>query len=1248
MTASIPTEISASDSKRWQFWVDRGGTFTDIIAVRPDGRLVTHKLLSENPSRYPDAVIQGIRDLLGLSSAEPLPHDRIDVIKMGTTVATNALLERKGARTALAITQGFADQLRIGYQDRPDIFARHIQLHDQLCEQVISIDERLDAHGNVLIALDEAAARRAFAAAIADGVESIAIALMHGYRYPAHERRLGELAQEAGFKQISLSHQASPLMKIVGRADTTLIDAYLSPVLRDYVGRVSSQTGETRLMFMQSNGGLAGAHRFQGKDAILSGPAGGVVGAVKTCAIAGETRIIGFDMGGTSTDVMHYDGQYERVFETQVAGVRVRAPMMHIHTVAAGGGSVCSFSHGRLKVGPESAGAHPGPACYQNGGPLTVTDCNVMLGRIQPEHFPKVFGPNADLPLDRAVVERKFSELAAHIGNIGGERMTPEALAEGFLSVAVDSMARAIKMISVERGYDVSDYAMCSFGGAGGQHACQVADALGIDRVVIHPMAGVLSALGMGLADLRAMREAAVEVTLDDAAVDALVPVWAQLESAASAEVALQQVADEQVTLECSVRLKYADTDAPLDVLRASADAMAREFEQKHRQRFGFAMEDKPLVIESIAVEAVGTMPMPPMPPMLGDAPPVDAEVARAAAADAAALDDRRFVDMFVDDEQGRGRRAVPLRRRADLAVGDALQGPALISEKISTIVVDPGWTATVLPDRSLRLVRHAARSGVRRVTTERHPVHLEIFNNLFMSIAQQMGTTLEKTSRSVNMKERLDFSCALFDHAGNLIANAPHIPVHLGSMSDSVRTVIDGHGASMRPGDAFMLNVPYNGGTHLPDITVVMPVYSRHHATNASASVDSSVDADADANATPTLLFYVAARGHHGDVGGTAPGSMPSDSTSIEQEGVLLDNVQIMRGGEFLSTEVARLFSSGPFPSRNVDQNVADLIAQIAACETGANELLRAVAHYGADVVLAYMRHVQDNAEEAVRRATEQLRDGEFAYELDDGSFIRVSVRIDRKHRQVTVDFEGTSIQRPSNFNAPRSVCKAAVLYVFRTLIDESLPMNEGVLRPIDIRIPAGSMLSPVYPAAVVAGNVEVSQATTDALYGALGILAASQGTMNNFTFGNEERQYYETIAGGAGAGPDHPGCDAVQTHMTNSRMTDPEVLEWRFPVIVEAHAIRRGSGGEGQYKGGNGAIRRVRFMAPMTANILANRRRIAPFGLAGGAPGQVGRNWIERADGSIERFGATHTAQMQAGDVFVIETPGGGGFGL
>jgi 5-oxoprolinase (ATP-hydrolysing) len=1201
----MKNDISAQQL-RWQFWVDRGGTFTDIVARRPDGKLVTHKLLSEDPERYDDAVTQGMRDMLGLKTGDPLPAGQIEVIKMGTTVATNALLERKGARTALAITRGFADQLRIGYQDRPDIFAMRIDLPDLIYEEVIEIDERIGARGEVLQAPDQALLRGQFAALRAKGIDAIAIVLMHAYRYPQHEQALRTLAVEAGFTQISVSHQVSPLMKIVGRGDTTVVDAYLSPVLRDYVSRVSADTGDVRIMFMQSNGGLTDAGRFQGKDAILSGPAGGIVGAVKSCEAIGLKQVIGFDMGGTSTDVAHYDGAYERVFETVVAGVRVRAPMMHIHTVAAGGGSICSFENGRFKVGPESAGANPGPASYRKGGPLTVTDCNVMLGRIQPEHFPHVFGPNGDQPLDRDVVVRAFGELSEKIARETGTRLSPSAVADGFLAVAVDNMAQAIKSISVERGYDVSRYAMCCFGGAGGQHACRVADVLGMSKIVIHPFAGVLSAFGMGLADIRAMREGAVEQLLSAASLAALQPQLAALARDAATELLEQQVAQDDIRVELCARLKYQDSDSAFVIPLGTEAEMGEAFAALYRGRFGFVMEGQPLVIESVSAEAIGA----------GDGADFVIEVPAGGGGDAPGR-----VYSYVDGQTV----PIALHVRAELPVGSRVAGPALIREEIATTVVDAGWSARVLPDHTLLLERSVAAGRAHKMTTDVHPIHLEIFNNLFMAIARQMGTTLENTAYSVNMKERLDFSCAVFDRHGNLIANAPHIPVHLGSMSDSVLCVIRQHAATMAPGDAYVLNVPYNGGTHLPDITIVCPVYGD--------------------GGQP--LFYVAARGHHGDVGGITPGSMPPNSTSILEEGVLLDNIKIVDRGVFLEPLVRGLFAAGPWPSRNIDQNIADLIAQLGACETGANELMKAVATYGEDVVLAYMQHVQDNAEAAVRKAISGLRDASFSYEMDDGALLKVKLTIDHASRSATVDFTGTSGQRPTNFNAPLSVCKAAVLYVFRTLIDSDIPMNEGVLKPLKLIIPEGSMLNPRYPAAVVAGNVEVSQYVTDALYGALGVMSASQGTMNNFTFGNAEHQYYETIAGGSGAGPGFDGTAAVQTHMTNSRMTDPEVLEWRFPVLVETHAIRRGSGGKGMHQGGDGALRRIRFLEAMTANILAGHRRIAPFGLEGAAPGALGRNWVERRDGTVEEFGATHTAEMQAGDVFAIETPGGGGFG-
>ncbi|HLB79356.1 MAG TPA: hydantoinase B/oxoprolinase family protein [Dongiaceae bacterium] len=1192
----------------WQFWIDRGGTFTDVVARRPDGALVTHKLLSDNPERYRDAALQGIRDVLGLASDAAIPAAAIDAVKMGTTVATNALLERTGDRTVLVATRGFGDALRIGYQNRPKIFARRIVLPELLYDTVVEVDERVTAEGEVLRAPDLAAARDGLRAAYDSGIRSAAIVFLHGYRYPAHERQVAALAREIGFAQVSVGHEVSPLMKLVGRGDTTVVDAYLSPILGRYVDGVAAELGDTRLMFMQSNGGLADARAFRGKDSILSGPAGGIVGAVETSRRAGFARIIAFDMGGTSTDVSHYDGEYERAFETLVAGVRLRAPMMQIHTVAAGGGSILVFDGARFRVGPQSAGANPGPACYRRGGPLTVTDANVMLGRIQPDFFPRVFGPNADQALDRDAVRHKFAALAAEIAAATGDERDPEQVAEGFLAIAVANMANAIKEISIQRGYDVTAYTLCCFGGAGGQHACQVADALGMKRVFLHPLAGVLSAYGMGLADLRVLRERAVEGRLGEDLLPALRSALAELETAARAELGRQGVVDDAIEVFHRAHLRYEGTDAPLVVPFGVLSEIVAAFEAAHRQRYGFVVPDKGQIVEAVSVEAVGrteTVADPaPVPVTAGPPRPLARVPMRASGA----------------------AHETPVFDRARLGPGARIDGPALIVEATGTDVVDPGWRAEVTGRGDLVLTRVLPLARTAAVGTAVDPVMLEIFNNLFMSIAEQMGATLEKTSHSVNIKERLDFSCAVFDADGALIANAPHMPVHLGSMGESVETIIRSRGATMAPGDVYVLNAPYNGGTHLPDVTVITPVFD---------------------GGGRDVLFYVASRGHHADIGGITPGSMPPDSRTVEEEGVLIDDFVLVAGGRFREAEMRALLASGPYPARNPDQNVADLRAQIAANEKGAQELRRMVAQYGLAVVRAYMGHVQDNAEEQVRRVLGVLRDGDFVYEMDDGSVIRVAIRIDRARRAAVIDFTGTSPQAPTNFNAPAAVCRAAVLYVFRTLVDDDIPMNAGCLKPLEIVIPAGSMLNPRYPAAVVAGNVETSQCVTDALYGALGVMAAAQGTMNNFTFGTDRYQYYETICGGSGAGPDFDGTDAVHTHMTNSRLTDPEVLEWRFPVLVDSFHIRRGSGGRGRHKGGDGVVRRIEFREPMTAAILSGHRRVPPYGMAGGEPGAVGRNYVARADGRVEELPATARVEVAAGDVFVIETPGGGGYG-
>ena len=1188
------------DPRGWEFWIDRGGTFTDIVARRPDGSLVTHKLLSENPEHYADAAVAGVRALLPQGAA-------IDAVKMGTTVATNALLERKGEPTVLAITAGHADALRIGYQARPKLFERHIVKPEALYDHVVEIDERMSVEGQVLRPLDEAAAREGLQAAFDAGFRAIAIVLLHGFRFTDHEARVAAIAREIGFNQVSVSHEVSPLMKLVGRGDTSVVDAYLSPILRRYVDQVADALGhDTRLLFMQSNGGLTDARAFRGKDAILSGPAGGVVGMARTAGEAGFERVIGFDMGGTSTDVCHYAGQYERAFETVVAGVRMRAPMMNIHTVAAGGGSICSFDGARLRVGPASAGAVPGPAAYRRGGPLTVTDCNVMLGKLRPEFFPQVFGPNADQPLDAEAVTRGFEAVSAEITAATGKAMSPQEVAEGFVTIAVENMAKAVRQISIQRGYDVTRYVLACFGGAGGQHACLVADALGMTKVMIHPFAGVLSAYGMGLADLRLIREETVERPLDnvgDLAARAVV-----LAGEVEAALRAQDVPMASVETVASLRVKYAGTDTPLVV--PFGDSVREEFEALHQRRFGFTSPTTPLVVETLSVEAIGHSDA-------GDAP--DLKSVGAIQAGPLATVETRMAGAL---------HRTPVFDREALAVGVEILGPAIIREATGTTIVEPGWRATVDARLNLILDRVVALPARKAIGTQADPVMLEVFNNLFMAVAEEMGFALQNTAYSVNIKERLDFSCALFSRDGDLIANAPHMPVHLGSMGDSVRAIREareGDGRGMRPGDAYMLNAPYKGGTHLPDVTVVMPVFDESQA----------------------LLFYVAARGHQGDIGGITPGSMPPTSKTVEEEGVLIENFLLVEGGRFLEAETGFLLASGRWPARNPDQNIGDLKAQIAACARGAEALTGMVAEFGQDVVEAYMAHVQDNAEEAVRRVLATMQSGTFAYELDDGSVVKVAIDVDQEARTARVDFTGTSDQVPTNFNAPASICRAAALYVFRTLVDDEIPMNDGCLRPVELVIPEGSMLRPRYPAAVVAGNVETSQVVVDALYGALGVMAGAQGTMNNFTFGDERRQYYETICGGSGAGPDFAGTDAVQTHMTNSRLTDPEVLETRYPVLVEAFSIRRGSGGQGAHRGGDGVVRKIAFREPMTATLLSNRRRVPPFGLEGGGSGELGTARVERADGSVQTMSATDLVEVGAGDSIVIETPGGGGWG-
>jgi 5-oxoprolinase (ATP-hydrolysing) len=1199
---------------KWQFWIDRGGTFTDIVAKRSDGSLATHKLLSENPEQYADAAVAGIRHLLGLAPGEPVTTEQVECVKMGTTVATNALLERKGEPTLLVTTRGFRDALRIAYQNRPRLFDRHIVLPELLYTQVIEAEERVGATGEMVQPLDEAHLREHLAAAFASGLRSVAIVFMHGYRYTAHEQAAARLAREIGFTQVSTSHETSPMMKFVSRGDTTVVDAYLSPILRRYVEQVAADMPGVQLFFMQSSGGLTDAHAFQGKDAILSGPAGGIVGMARTARLGGHDKVIGFDMGGTSTDVSHYAGEFEREFETQVAGVRMRAPMMSIHTVAAGGGSILEFDGARFRVGPQSAGANPGPASYRRGGPLAVTDANVMVGKIQPRYFPKVFGPNANEALSYEAVAAKFADIAGRTGR------DAEGVAEGFIAIAVQQMANAIKKISVARGYDVTRYTLQCFGGAGGQHACLVADALGMTRVFVHPLAGVLSAYGMGLADQNVIREQAVELPLEAAALPSVVQKLDALASAAQAELERQQAAAGGVQVQRRVHVRYQGSDAALIVPFGDVASIVAAFESAYRQRFSFLMQGKSLVVEAVSVEAV----------IAGDAP-AEPSLPLHAPRDVPA---RETVRMY----SGGKWHDAALVVREDMRPGDMLGGPAIIAEKNATTIVEPGWQARLTALDHLVLDRAVPREVTYAVGTQVDPVLLEVFNNLFMNIAEQMGLQLQNTAYSVNIKERLDFSCALFDAQGQLIANAPHMPVHLGSMGESIKTVIRENEGRMSPGDVYVLNDPYHGGTHLPDVTVITPVYL-----------------EGEDDTRP--MFYVGSRGHHADIGGVSPGSMPPFSTRIEEEGVQIDNVKLVDRGTLREAEILALLRSGPHPSRNPEQNLADLKAQIAANEKGVQELRKMVAQFGLGVVHAYMKHVQDNAEESVRRVITRLRDGSFTLPLDNGAQIQVSIWVDAQARSAQIDFTGTSPQQTNNFNAPTAVCMAAVLYVFRTLVDDEIPLNAGCLKPLEVIIPEGSMLNPNPPASVVAGNVETSTCITNALYGALGVMAAGQCTMNNFTFGNERHQYYETISGGSGAGAvtdasgavvgGFDGTNVVQAHMTNSRLTDPEVLEFRFPVRLESYAIRAGSGGAGRWRGGDGGIRRVRFLEPMTASILSNGRKHGAFGMAGGQPGEVGLNQVVRSDGRTEPLGHIGQAQMQPGDIFEIHTPGGGGFG-
>ena len=1189
----------------WQFWVDRGGTFTDIVAKTPEGKLRTHKLLSENPEVYADAAVHGIRELLGLGATDPIPRGRIGAVKMGTTVATNALLERKGERTLLLITKGMRDLLRIGFQNRPKLFDLNIELPELLYEDVVEVEERISADGDVIFPLDTKETRAALSRAYGQGYRSVAVALMHSYRFSDHEKQIGDMARQTGFGQVSLSHEASPLIKLVSRGDTAVVDAYLSPILRRYMSQVADALdagngGCERLMFMRSNGGLTDASLFEGRDAILSGPAGGVVGMVSTATEHGFDKLIGFDMGGTSTDVCHYAGDFERSFETEVAGVRMRAPMMSIHTVAAGGGSILSFRDGRMQVGPESAGANPGPAAYRRGGPLTVTDCNVLLGKLQPDLFPPVFGPNADQPLDVDVVREKFEAMAAGIGN----GLSVEEIAEGFLRIAVENMANAIKKISVQRGYDVTKYTMNCFGGAGGQHACLVADALGMQSVFIHPFAGVLSAFGMGLADVRAMRENQFGQGIEQ--IEAARDVLAELCQAAMAEVKGQGISDSKISTVKMAHIRPAGAQQTLEVPFGNQADMTKAFEAAHKQRFGFVPQSADLIIEILSAEAIGET---------GETVKLDP--------DTSGTKSSQTTQMW----SGNARHDAPVVDRTQMRKGDVVQGPAILTEPTGTNILESGWRAECIACGCLVLTRNSPLARTEAIGTKVDPVMLEVFNNLFMSIADQMGATLANTAYSVNIKERYDFSCAIFDENGDLVANAPHVPVHLGSMSESVRVILRQNKDHIKPGDVFMMNNPFNGGTHLPDVTVITPVFDKEGTR---------------------ILYTVASRGHHADIGGKTPGSAPPDSRTIDEEGVLIDNFLLVKEGQLRSVQTRELLASGKYPCRNIDQNMADLSAQIAANTTGLKELQKITDQFGVDTVHAYMSHVQANAEESVRRVLDVLHDCEFTYPLDSGDQIRVAISVHKAQRTATIDFTGTSPQNEWNYNAPLAICRAVVLYVFRTLVGTDIPMNEGCLKPLTLIVPAGSMINPDSPAAVISGNTEVSQAIADTLYGALGVIAGSQGTMNNFVYGNDNYQNYETICGGTGAGDGFHGTSAVHSHMTNTRMTDPEVLETRFPVRLDEFSIRTGSGGGGEFQGGDGIIRRLRFLEPTTVTVLSSHRKVSPHGAKGGGSGQVGENSILRANGEKEVLDGNDEAEMMFNDVFVLKSPGGGGFGF
>ncbi len=1220
---------------RWRFAVDRGGTFTDIVGIAPGGALHTGKLLSVSDT-YEDAGVEGIRRMLNIAPGERLDASVIDVLRIGTTVATNALLERKGEPTALCTTAGFEDLLAIGNGARPELFNLKVEKPPPLYSLVEGVRETVDARGRVIAPLDIGGAEKTLERIRKSGFDNLAIVLKHSWKNPAHEQLLGRIALEkAGFRHVILSHEVMPLLNFLKRGQTTMIEAYLGPVLFAYAQTLKRLVGEVAIEFMQSSGGLVDANLLKAKDTILSGPAGGVIGFSSIAKRLEIPQSIGFDMGGTSTDVSRYDGAYNHVFESSIDGVPFHTDMLDVETVASGGGSILTFDGERLRTGPESAGSDPGPACYGLGGPLTVTDANMLLGRIVPEFMPRTFGKTRDRMPDIEAARKLFTALTERIERETGISYSPPELAAGFLRVANETMCRAMKKISVARGYDIRRHALVSFGGAASQHACDIANLLDIGTVVVPLHSSVLSAYGIAVADrtertVRAvMRPLTADLprTLLGAAKTSALPVIHTLRSASGTEPL--------TTVSLDMRPRGADTWLPIPcasgtgdtIVFKSAGEIRRAFEREYLARFGFRPDDPaPEVVNMRTETRIATSLAP---------DEFDRDTPTRQVRKSEAVFSR---PVWIDS----GFEQVPVFDRTRLSPGDCIDGPAMIADDQLTLLVQKGFAARVDGREAVVLENKNGPTEAGAHEAEAFagpdPVMLEVCNNLFMNVAEQMGHTLSNTAHSVNMKERHDFSCALFDGKGNLVSNAPHIPVHLGAMEATVRHIIDENRSGMREGDMYLANDPHRGGSHLPDMTIVTPFFS-----------DGGPPA-----------FFLANRGHHADIGGIRPGSMPPSSRSIEDEGVVIGNFLLVRGGRLREREVRRLLSSGPYPARNIEERLSDLKAQVAANNRGVTELQRIMARYGRDVVERYMRYIQDNARRAMQRALGNIA-GEsgffhsgFEDRMDNGAKIAVSITVrteQGKKPRALIDFTGTSPEDPGNINAPQAVTRAAVLYVLRGLIEEDIPLNAGCLEPVEILVPGGSLLNPSNRAAVAVGNVETSQRIVDVLLGALGKAAASQGTMNNLLFGRPDDsggQYYETIPGGSGALEGHCGASGVQVHMTNTRITDPEVLEERFPeVAVTGFSLRRCSGGAGRWRGGDGVRRALLFNTPMQVTVISERRKASPFGLDGGKPGMRGVNRLIAEDGREIRLEGRVDRIVEPGETIVIETPGGGGYG-